>query len=571
MKLKNLFSVIAIMALLLFPVLAEANTDAPVEEWTATYGTGGSYSTYAMAVDSQGSTIVTGVFNDRSNPWHGVTVKFSTDGEVEWVRNANNYGYSTDVAVDPDGNVYVAGYYLDIVDPTGPWWKKVVTKYTPDGTEAWTTSHISSAAPAELNYSSTGHLYLIDRVSWGYTSVTRVFQYDAATGERLWGTRAGADYEPTSTVDKDGNVYVTGMTKYVSHKYYMYAETTKIDVNGVVQWNKTYSYLGENDTNWPTDIEVDSLGNTFVSARVGGKYAKTRLWVVKYDPNGNELWSKLPDYDMSASNNRNIYLNIDSEDNAIVSFGNFNLVKFDGTDGDELLYKANRFWPAYGVSDVVMDSDDNIYQTGMKATVKLDKDGNLLWKDSKGYMGYIVLDPKNNIYTSFGQQPANKFLVRKYRQADFDPPVITIATPTGGDYLISESIFVDFTVTDEDSGVESYSAEIDGVEVDSGYSVDLYEFGPGVHTLTVTAVDNEGNSATATVSFNVVVTSDALIDLIWLLYDLGEIDNKGVATSLAGKIENGAMGAFSNYLDAQDGKHISGDAAGILRAAVLAL
>ncbi|MBI5875088.1 MAG: hypothetical protein HZB81_04475 [Deltaproteobacteria bacterium] len=154
---------------------------------------------------------------------------------------------------------------------------------------------------------------------------------------------------------------------------------------------------------------------------------------------------------------------------------------------------------------------------------------------------------------------------------DTTPPVITITNPVAGDYPISNSIIVGFTVTDEGSGVGAVSANIDGRNVASGDTIKLYELGAGSHTLTVQASDIAGNTSSKTVTFNVTVSSASLIELIWLFYNMGLIDNKGTATSLAQQIQNGAIGAFINYLDAQTGKNIDPYAADILKSAALTL
>lgn len=86
-------------------------------------------------------------------------------------------------------------------------------------------------------------------------------------------------------------------------------------------------------------------------------------------------------------------------------------------------------------------------------------------------------------------------------QVDADPPVITIASPAPADYPYG-CIKVEFSATDELSSVASITADIDGEPVTSGQNI--YGLALGAHTLTVTASDIFGNTATQTVTFNVV-------------------------------------------------------------------
>ncbi len=105
-------------------------------------------------------------------------------------------------------------------------------------------------------------------------------------------------------------------------------------------------------------------------------------------------------------------------------------------------------------------------------------------------------------------------------------PVITITAPTSGELTADSTPTVKFTVTDDDSGVDSstIALAIDGnavansdltiTEIEGGYSV---EYTPttaledGEHTVSVNASDNDGNAATeASISFNILATAPSL-------------------------------------------------------------
>lgn len=86
-------------------------------------------------------------------------------------------------------------------------------------------------------------------------------------------------------------------------------------------------------------------------------------------------------------------------------------------------------------------------------------------------------------------------------QVDADAPVITITSPTATDYAYGQ-VSVQFSAADALSEVTSLTADIDGVAVTDGQTVSGLAL--GAHTLTVTAVDTFGNTATQSVTFNVV-------------------------------------------------------------------
>ena len=162
---------------------------------------------------------------------------------------------------------------------------------------------------------------------------------------------------------------------------------------------------------------------------------------------------------------------------------------------------------------------------------------------------------------------------------DITPPTITINEPVTGDYLHSETITLDFSAGDAESGVASISATLNGDTVDSGDSIELFMLSLGTHTLTVTAVDNAGNPATETVDFNIIATISSLQDLVTMFFESGYFHSpKGMYTSFikklytaeakidAGQISaaKGVLGAFINHAEAQSGKHLDEYTANIL-------
>jgi predicted thioesterase len=168
---------------------------------------------------------------------------------------------------------------------------------------------------------------------------------------------------------------------------------------------------------------------------------------------------------------------------------------------------------------------------------------------------------------------------------DTTPPTITITEPTARDYLHSEDLTLSFTAEDLESGVASVVATLDGEPVADGEVIPLYTLSLSEHTFEVTAVDNAGNSATETVTFNVIATVESLQDLVEFFFETGDIApphskrRYGILNSLLAKLRAaeayindgdiddaiGALGAFINQLEALSGKkHVSEFAANIL-------
>jgi pimeloyl-ACP methyl ester carboxylesterase len=121
---------------------------------------------------------------------------------------------------------------------------------------------------------------------------------------------------------------------------------------------------------------------------------------------------------------------------------------------------------------------------------------------------------------------------------DATPPEIAIAEPQPTEYLHSGSFVLDLSAYDGTSGVASIVADLDGKPVVNGQEIDLFFLTLGEHTLTVTATDYAGNSASAAVVFSVTATIQSTIADTQRAYDEGWIDNRGILNSLLHKLEN---------------------------------
>ena len=169
---------------------------------------------------------------------------------------------------------------------------------------------------------------------------------------------------------------------------------------------------------------------------------------------------------------------------------------------------------------------------------------------------------------------------------DTTPPVVTGHTPPFGlTYDSDDLATVDYTVDDgpHGSGVASQSAIIDGWDDDpavanttrptfDGDVLDMYLFYPGTRTVSVTATDNVGNSATTPLTFELHATAASLLSNLDRARDEGRLaDPPGVYNSLHAKLTNAkkkhdagqhavewnVLGAWVNELEAQRGHHVA--------------
>jgi 5'-nucleotidase len=161
---------------------------------------------------------------------------------------------------------------------------------------------------------------------------------------------------------------------------------------------------------------------------------------------------------------------------------------------------------------------------------------------------------------------------------DVVPPVVTVSSPVSTTYTRSTPIVIRFTATDTGTGVRELVATLDGANVSNGLALDMYALAPGSHTLRVSATDGARNTTTVTVAFELSVTADSLTGTAQQLYSGGQIDSKGVLTSLLAKLKYaktliqsgdiaGAKAVLQTFIaavSAQSGKHISVSAATLM-------
>lgn len=170
-------------------------------------------------------------------------------------------------------------------------------------------------------------------------------------------------------------------------------------------------------------------------------------------------------------------------------------------------------------------------------------------------------------------------------KVDRKAPVIVITQPAATEYTHSDTLVLDYSVTDGGSGVDTVTPRMNGDTMlasgglASGRAILLLTALPlGEHTFTVNADDHVGNlSPTESVTFSIIATPESLIEAITIFEGLGDI-NSTLARSLLLKLENAAQKfnsgdcmtaqsiylAFINEVRAQTGKAITAFAADIL-------
>ncbi|OGH88629.1 MAG: hypothetical protein A3J93_00855 [Candidatus Magasanikbacteria bacterium RIFOXYC2_FULL_42_28] len=117
-------------------------------------------------------------------------------------------------------------------------------------------------------------------------------------------------------------------------------------------------------------------------------------------------------------------------------------------------------------------------------------------------------------------------------------PIVTINSPLAQNYTRVDSLAVSVSSTDADSGIQSQVWSLDGKIVVVGEPIDLFTQKLGNHIFFATATDFAGNTATATIIYQLIATPSSTIADIEKMFILGWIKNLSTKNSLINKLKN---------------------------------
>lgn len=251
----------------------------------------------------------------------------------------------------------------------------------------------------------------------------------------LWGTEGSTGLKVDLTAsnlatNKTGNVYQTGgfetsisfgaysLNSPANEDFYL----VKYDQNGNVLW-ATQSLGDFNSYALGYSVASDDADNSFITGMAynyGGSewdtiafgantiYVPERFLLIKYDPNGNVLWAKLPDTTAIPLGEVGYGVATDKFNHEYVAGGyNAFLTKFDRNGNT--IWTAPQYTDSFGYSagyDVTTDASGNVYESGIfmdtliigghrlysfegaAFVAKFDSNGNVFWAQQSTNYGY---------------------------------------------------------------------------------------------------------------------------------------------------------------------------------------
>ncbi len=307
--------------------------------WSTDYSLNYPYTIHqnSMVNDKNGNVYIVGFTNDTSNNnVKGVTLKYNTNGQFQWLQYYDSINYYTRIAVDDSSNVYVAGRYdnglktlkynsLGVLKwartyPSsgyGIWAWDLITddacnvyiaghstgnrfttlKYNVNGNLVWTSldTIASGQGPSLITLDNAQNVYIairgFDVLNTTFTSTT--IKYNSA-GLKVWQRSNNGNFI-------DGAAFPVEI-KYHPHGYiYVLAATTnyndgdfnvvKYDTLGNLIWTSSYSFTDYYDL--PKDFILDKYGNVYVTGNIyptGGTYDS--IVTIKISKLGVFEWKK---------------------------------------------------------------------------------------------------------------------------------------------------------------------------------------------------------------------------------------------------------------------------------------
>ncbi|MFA5405313.1 MAG: hypothetical protein WC358_10300, partial [Ignavibacteria bacterium] len=210
--------------------------------------------------------------------------------------NSSSDDYPSLICIDQNNNIYVSGKMTNPVIN----YNTYIIKYNVNGIKLWEKKYkdytiVAQTTDIQNNFYITGYYYPIPSSGNNDIFVTK---YNS-NGDSLWtktynGPGNYYDYPCTINIYNSNYIYITGESSGINRNFQYIA--LKYDLNGNLIWSaidNTPIYFNNNATNGA----VDNQGNVYVTGyadTTGSAY--NRYFTIKFNNNGVQMWQAFYSY-----------------------------------------------------------------------------------------------------------------------------------------------------------------------------------------------------------------------------------------------------------------------------------
>lgn len=331
-------------------------------------------------IDSLNNIFITGSSQIDSLNYDLITLKYFPNGSFDWLNSFNGTGNTFDIgysiAVDQTGNSYVTGYTS--IDSSWNHKRLIISKIDSSGNTIWTYPYGSDSLAIYEGHKIrifNNQIAILGRYTSTISYISKYVAMRLDTSGALVFANEGVITRGVSSyhIDNIGNFYFGAFASF---------KITKVNANGNFAW------LDSIPTNLPsnvngdelTAITSDTLQNIYVTGRHygddygGPTYSNADILVIKYAPNGNQIWNKRYEYqsnnaadignDIFLDNAMNVY--VAGQSGRDLTDYDYVVIRYD-SNGDEI--GTIRYNDTLSGDDVItsilVEDSMNIYVTGV--------------------------------------------------------------------------------------------------------------------------------------------------------------------------------------------------------------